>query len=83
MTKKEIKQCNDSSFEQRKELEISTFRNPTTDCKGSFRIAEDIGKCKLCGKETHYIIFLDKYNQGIGVCVCKKCLQECVNKMGD
>jgi hypothetical protein len=83
MNKREVKQWDDNLLEQRKELGISTFRNPTADGKGSFRIEEDTGKCKLCGKETHYILFLDKYNQGTGVCVCKQCLQECVNKMED
>lgn len=83
MDKKEVKQWDDHLSEQRKELGIDTFRNPTVDGKGSFRIEEDKGKCKLCGKETPYLLFSDKYNHGTGLCVCKKCLQECVNKLGD
>lgn len=83
MDKKEIKLWDDHLSEQRRELGINTFRTINANGKGSFRIEEDRGKCKLCGVETPYLLFLDKYNQGTGVCVCKKCLQDCVNKMED
>ena len=81
MDKKELKQWDDHLANERKELGIETFRNVNEDGKGTFRIEQDTGKCKLCGTETHYLLFLDKYNQGTGLCVCKKCLQECLDKI--
>lgn len=50
MNKKEIKQWDDHLFKQRKELGIDTFRNPTADGKGSFRIEVDEEKLRKLEK---------------------------------
>jgi ribosome biogenesis GTPase A len=74
-TRSEIKRWDDHLAKQRKELGIKTFRHKNENGLGSFRIESDLGKCKICNTETPYILFLDKYNQGTGVCVCPKCLR--------
>jgi hypothetical protein len=71
----ELKQWGDHLAKQREELGIKTFRSINENGLGSFRVESDLGKCKICNTETPYILFLDKYNQGTGVCVCPKCLR--------
>ena len=74
--KKQVEQWDEHLANQRKELGIETFRSKSENGLGSFRIESDLGKCKICNTETPYILFLDKYNQGTGVCVCKDCLRK-------
>jgi len=74
-TRSEIKRWDDRLAKQSKELGIETFRHKNENGLGTFRIESDLGKCKICNIETPYILFLDKYNQGTGVCVCPKCLR--------
>lgn len=79
MNKKEIERWEKHLSNEREKLGIETFRGRNE--RGSFKIESDTGKCKICGKETHYLLFLDKYNQGTGLCVCKECLKEAIDQM--
>ena len=79
MNEKEIKRWDDHLAEQRKELGIDTFRGKND--KGSIRVESDLGHCNICGVETPYILFLNKYNQGTGICVCKECLKETIKML--
>ena len=73
---KEIQQWDTYLADKRKKDGIITYRAKNE--KGTIRIENYTGKCKICEKETHYLIFLDKYNQGTGLCVCKECLKEAI-----
>ena len=80
MNKKEIKRWDDHLFEQRKELGIEDFHGTKKD-RGTIRIERDISRCTICGVETHYILFLNKHNQGTEICVCKDCLKETIKML--